>query len=224
MPITPGGQLMWTFGTPPHNDVLACAMPGRAITYRILWAAPPFKGMTWSDDQPVWSGCGRTGRSYRICAAESDSPGTRAPPAPGDHPRGRTSAWDGIEAGQIGAGPCGRTIQIDGQTVQYERRQGHAASLLARQQRAIRRKVGMVFQQFNLFPHMTALANVTLAPYHVLGISKAQADSEANELLRLVSLADKSAPIPTNFRAVSNSASPSPGRFPCARRSYCSMR
>ena len=49
----------------------------------------------------------------------------------------------------------------------------------------------MVFQQFNLFPHMTALANVTLAPYHVLGISKAQADSEANELLRLVGLADK---------------------------------
>ena len=116
------------------------------------------------------------------------------------------------------------TIQIDGQTVQYERRQGRAASLLARQQRAIRRKVGMVFQQFNLFPHMTALANVTLAPYHVLGISKAQADSEANELLRLVRLADKSAPIPTNFRAVSNSASPSPGRFPCARRSCCSMR
>jgi len=52
----------------------------------------------------------------------------------------------------------------------------------------LRRRVGMVFQQFNLFPHMTALENVTLAPRKVRGLAKAQADVRAHELLAKVGL------------------------------------
>jgi len=55
----------------------------------------------------------------------------------------------------------------------------------------VRRHVGMVFQQFNLFPHRTALGNVIEAPMHVLGYSRQRAIEEARELLARVGLADK---------------------------------
>jgi ABC-type polar amino acid transport system ATPase subunit len=55
----------------------------------------------------------------------------------------------------------------------------------------LRRKVGMVFQQFNLFPHMTALQNVMSGPLYVLGHGKEQARSAAEELLKRVGLGDK---------------------------------
>jgi ABC-type polar amino acid transport system ATPase subunit len=55
----------------------------------------------------------------------------------------------------------------------------------------IRRRVGMVFQQFNLFPHRTALGNVIEAPMHVLGLEREQATAEASQLLARVGLADK---------------------------------
>ena len=54
-----------------------------------------------------------------------------------------------------------------------------------------RRKVGMVFQQFNLFPHMTVLHNITEPPTHVLGISQAEAESNAISLLQKVRLEEK---------------------------------
>jgi polar amino acid transport system ATP-binding protein len=55
----------------------------------------------------------------------------------------------------------------------------------------IRQGIGIVFQAFNLFPHMTVLRNVTLAPIKALGKPKAEAESEADELLRRFGLADK---------------------------------
>jgi ABC-type polar amino acid transport system ATPase subunit len=55
----------------------------------------------------------------------------------------------------------------------------------------LRRKVGMVFQQFNLFPHMTALQNVMSGPLYVLGHAKERARAAAKELLSRVGLADK---------------------------------
>jgi polar amino acid transport system ATP-binding protein len=55
----------------------------------------------------------------------------------------------------------------------------------------VRQRVGMVFQQFNLFPHKTALENVTMAPEKVLGHSKSEARKKATELLERVGLGDK---------------------------------
>ncbi|MFF0788065.1 ectoine/hydroxyectoine ABC transporter ATP-binding protein EhuA [Streptomyces spiralis] len=57
--------------------------------------------------------------------------------------------------------------------------------------RRIRKKIGMVFQQFNLFPNMTVLRNITEAPVNVLGLSRGEAEQRARELLDLVGLADK---------------------------------
>jgi polar amino acid transport system ATP-binding protein len=55
----------------------------------------------------------------------------------------------------------------------------------------VRREIGIVFQAFNLFPHMTVLENVTLGPRKALGVSRAQAVEEADRLLARFGLADK---------------------------------
>jgi polar amino acid transport system ATP-binding protein len=56
---------------------------------------------------------------------------------------------------------------------------------------AVRRRIGIVFQAFNLFPHMSVLRNVTLAPREVLGTPKAEADAQAVELLDRFGLAER---------------------------------
>lgn len=60
----------------------------------------------------------------------------------------------------------------------------------------VRRKMGMVFQQFNLFPHMTVIENIMAAPRDVLGVSRQEAYEKAIELLRTVGLADKALSYP----------------------------
>ena len=62
-----------------------------------------------------------------------------------------------------------------------------------------RRKMGMVFQHFNLFPHMTILSNITLAPIKLLNKSKEEADQRAMELLRLVGLEEKAHAYPSQL-------------------------
>ncbi len=62
-----------------------------------------------------------------------------------------------------------------------------------------RRRMGMVFQQFNLFPHMTVLRNLTLGPTKLLGQSRADADKKAMELLERVGLADKANAYPNQL-------------------------
>lgn len=57
--------------------------------------------------------------------------------------------------------------------------------------RDMRKEMGMVFQQFNLFPHMTVRRNITEAPVHVLGLSKEKANARAEEYLELVGLSDQ---------------------------------
>jgi len=54
-----------------------------------------------------------------------------------------------------------------------------------------RQKIGMVFQQFNVFPHLTVLENITLAPTLELGVPKADAEAEAKDLLKMVGLEEK---------------------------------
>jgi polar amino acid transport system ATP-binding protein len=63
-------------------------------------------------------------------------------------------------------------------------------------QNLVRRSVGIVFQSYNLFPHMTVLKNVTLAPVRALGTSRARAEQEARALLTRFGLADKEAEYP----------------------------
>jgi polar amino acid transport system ATP-binding protein len=73
------------------------------------------------------------------------------------------------------------TIVVDGQTVTN-------GSIDVN---ALRRKIGIVFQAFNLFPHMTVMQNITLAPRKNRGLSKAEARAQANELLARIGLLDK---------------------------------
>ena len=63
----------------------------------------------------------------------------------------------------------------------------------------LRQRIGMVFQQFNLFPHMTVMKNITIAPMKLLGMSKADAETEGMELLRRVGLEDKANSYPNQL-------------------------
>ena len=63
----------------------------------------------------------------------------------------------------------------------------------------VREEVGMVFQRFNLFPHMTVLDNITLAPMKVRGVPREQAEMTAQDLLDRVGLGDKAAAYPNQL-------------------------
>ncbi|WP_320130428.1 amino acid ABC transporter ATP-binding protein [uncultured Sphaerochaeta sp.] len=65
--------------------------------------------------------------------------------------------------------------------------------------RKIREEVGMVFQSFNLFPHLTALENITLAPLKVKKLQKAKAEKQGRELLQLVGLEEKAEVYPNQL-------------------------
>jgi polar amino acid transport system ATP-binding protein len=69
--------------------------------------------------------------------------------------------------------------------------EGADITLPAVDENKVRRGIGIVFQAFNLFPHMSVLGNVTLGPRRVLGTPRAQAEQEATELLDRFGLADK---------------------------------
>ncbi|MFC7457329.1 ectoine/hydroxyectoine ABC transporter ATP-binding protein EhuA [Brachybacterium sp. GCM10030267] len=85
----------------------------------------------------------------------------------------------------------GGYIHVGGQPLQYEESGGKRVRIPDRQRRRITQHIGMVFQHFNLFPNMTVLENITEAPIHVMGLSKAEAASKAEGLLDKVGLADK---------------------------------
>ena len=83
---------------------------------------------------------------------------------------------------QVDAG----TIVVDGQTIT-----GTKVDV-----NRLRQKIGIVFQAYNLFPHMTVLQNVTLAPRKALGISRGQAEAHARLLLKQIGLEDKADEFP----------------------------
>jgi len=82
-------------------------------------------------------------------------------------------------------------LSVDGELVGYREHGGRLYELRDREVCAKRAQIGMVFQRFNLFPHLTALANVSLAPVMVKGESKATADARARALLERVGLGTK---------------------------------
>ena len=85
----------------------------------------------------------------------------------------------------------GGTVEVEGEHLWHMERNGGMVPADERHLRRMRVKIGMVFQHFNLFPHMTALRNVTEAPIHVLGLSKEEATERGRELLNQVGLSDK---------------------------------
>ncbi|MEN2737000.1 amino acid ABC transporter ATP-binding protein [Microbacterium sp. X-17] len=82
-------------------------------------------------------------------------------------------------------------LSVDGQVVGYRQHGDKLYELKPKEASRQRREIGMVFQRFNLFPHMTALENIIEAPIRVKGLPKARAVERANELLVRVGLADK---------------------------------
>lgn len=87
--------------------------------------------------------------------------------------------------------PTSGTIIIDGQEVTS--RLSHA------ELSAVRRELGMVFYNFNLFPHMSVLDNIALAPMHVRRLPRQQAEEHARALLAKVGLADKAEAYPSHL-------------------------
>lgn len=87
------------------------------------------------------------------------------------------------------------SIVIDGEAMVHTE-SGEAVYAKEKDVQRMRRKLGMVFQNFHLFPHMNVLHNITEAPVHVLKIDKSQAEAEAMELLRKVDLIDKAKNFP----------------------------
>ena len=87
--------------------------------------------------------------------------------------------------------PTGGTIVFDGVDITKKKIRNAEGQWVKLDIDKHRQKMGMVFQHFNLFPHMTIMDNITLAPIRVKGISKADAEKKALELLNRVGLADR---------------------------------
>jgi len=89
------------------------------------------------------------------------------------------------------ARPDSGVIGIGGTPLFHERRGDTLVPASEKHIREMRSRITMVFQQFNLFPNMRVLRNVTEAPVHVHGVDKDEAESRARDLLELVGLRDK---------------------------------
>lgn len=91
------------------------------------------------------------------------------------------------------------TVLINGVPLNLEQRNGREVPASEEHLRKVRADIGMVFQHFNLFPHKTALQNVSLAPVLTGGLSKAQALEQGLELLEKVGLAEKANEYPSRL-------------------------
>ncbi|MEO9237905.1 MAG: amino acid ABC transporter ATP-binding protein [Jatrophihabitantaceae bacterium] len=96
---------------------------------------------------------------------------------------------------QISAG----RLWVDGELVGYTERGGRLHEMPAKHAAVQRRDIGMVFQKFNLFPHLTALENITEAPTRVKGVKKVEAIARANQLLEQVGMPDKAKAYPAQL-------------------------
>jgi polar amino acid transport system ATP-binding protein len=91
-------------------------------------------------------------------------------------------------------------VRVNGHTLGYvERPDGSLAPDSGREIARKRRDIGMVFQRFNLFPHMTAIANIIEAPIHLLKMPRADAIAQANKLLSRVGLEDRAYHYPSQL-------------------------
>lgn len=98
--------------------------------------------------------------------------------------------------------PTGGKVLIDGELQGYQPEplaDGRWQKLSEKEISAQRSRISMVFQRFNLFPHMTALENVCEAPIHVRGVPKVEARAQALELLKRVGLGDRADHYPSEL-------------------------
>ncbi len=93
----------------------------------------------------------------------------------------------------------GGRLSVDGQLVGYRQKGEKLYELKLKEAAFQRQEIGMVFQRFNLFPHLTAVENIILAPMRVKKISKAAATARAVELLERVGLGDKGDAYPAHL-------------------------
>jgi polar amino acid transport system ATP-binding protein len=91
----------------------------------------------------------------------------------------------------------GGRLWVDGELVGYRERGGRLHEMRDREIADQRRRIGMVFQRFNLFPHLTALENIIEAPVRVKRVGKAAATDHARRLLETVGLGDRSGAYPS---------------------------
>ncbi|KGK88241.1 arginine ABC transporter ATP-binding protein [Desulfosporosinus sp. HMP52] len=87
--------------------------------------------------------------------------------------------------------PTSGTIEVDGEMLWHQKTNGKLVKANEKHLHKVRGNIGMVFQHFNLFPHMTILRNVMEAPRNVLGLSKEEAVERAVTMLKQVGLANK---------------------------------
>lgn len=90
-------------------------------------------------------------------------------------------------------------IWVEGEPLTHVERNGRLVPANLAHIRRVRAKIGMVFQSFNLFPHMTAMQNCIEAPMTVLGLKRVEAEERAAELLRMVGLAEKKGHYPSQL-------------------------
>jgi polar amino acid transport system ATP-binding protein len=90
-------------------------------------------------------------------------------------------------------------IWVEGEPLTHMRKNGKLVPADLAHIRKIRAKIGMVFQSFNLFPHMTAMANCIEAPMTVLGMKRAEAEARAADLLEMVGLGQKKGHYPSQL-------------------------
>ncbi len=92
------------------------------------------------------------------------------------------------------------TVAVDGEPIGYTvDSRGRRQRMNERELAAAREKVGIVFQSYNLFPHMTVLQNIIAAPIRVRGIPRAKAEARARDLLAMVGLTDKDQAYPARL-------------------------
>ncbi|MEV0616763.1 ectoine/hydroxyectoine ABC transporter ATP-binding protein EhuA [Nonomuraea sp. NPDC050404] len=91
------------------------------------------------------------------------------------------------------------TIAVDGECLSHMRRGDRLVPSDERHLRQVRKKIGMVFQQFNLFPNMNVMRNITEAPVRALGVPREQAEEKGRELLEMVGLSDKALAHPSQL-------------------------
>ncbi len=95
--------------------------------------------------------------------------------------------------------PDAGVIYVDGVPLWHEEKDGQLVKASEKHLRKVRNDIGMVFQHFNLFPHMSALRNVTEAPVFVQGVDKKEAEEMGKELLNMVGLGDKMGHFPSQL-------------------------